>query len=142
MDFLDFEPQIIGTLNYIVTHNIWISQHHQTHRTFIIQIWYKATSTLKPNPWKLVIQEYGNVSLYHMCYLYLDLNIICIQEYIYIHNKPNHFHQIYSSMCKHHSNMCAIIWEYGGMEKKEWENREIDENSNCMELNMKIKKFH
>ena len=25
-------------------------------------------------------------------------------------------------------------WECGWMEKKEWENREIDENSNCMEL--------
>ena len=25
-------------------------------------------------------------------------------------------------------------WECGGMEKKEWETREIDENLNCMDL--------
>ena len=30
-------------------------------------------------------------------------------------------------------------WECGGMEKKEWEKREIDENSNCMDLKTETK---
>ena len=55
-------------LNYILINCICIYQHHPTHIISLIQIWYKTTSRLKPNPWRLVIQghEYAIFS-----YMYL-----------------------------------------------------------------------
>ena len=52
MEFLDFDQQRIGKLNYRETHNICLSQQHQTHIRSIIQIWYKTTSGLKPKSMK------------------------------------------------------------------------------------------
>ena len=58
-NFLDLELNRIWEWKYRVLNNIWLPQHHQTQIKFLIQIWYKTTSRLKPNPWKLVIQEHG-----------------------------------------------------------------------------------
>ena len=48
MSWLDLEPYILRIWNYRVIHNINISQHHPNDRIYIIQIWYKTTSRLKP----------------------------------------------------------------------------------------------
>ena len=96
VDFLDFDPQSIGTWNYRVTHHIWLSQHHQTERTSLIQIWYKTTSSLKPNPWKLVIQEHGNANLSHWTFLNFELQRIRSWNYRVIQNLwLPHNHQTY-----------------------------------------------
>ena len=54
----------------------FFSQHPQTHRISLIQIWYKTTSRLKPNPWRLVIHwhEYARFSFMYLWYL--DLKIM------------------------------------------------------------------
>ena len=86
MDFLDFELERIGKWNYIVTHNIWLSQHHQNHITSLIQIWYKTPSRLKLKSWKLVIQWHGNGIFSHMILLDFDPQRIWTLNYRVIHH--------------------------------------------------------
>ena len=71
MDFLYFDPQNIGTWYYRVKNHIFLSQHHQTHRTFRIR-WYKTPLRLKPKSWKLVTQWHGNARVSHMDLLDFD----------------------------------------------------------------------
>ena len=73
MTFLYLEQQRIWTWNYIVINHIFLSQHPQTHIIYLIQIWYKTTSRLKPNPWRLVIQghQYAIFSYTYLRYFKL-----------------------------------------------------------------------
>ena len=73
---------------------------------------------------------------------YFELKIKWTQEYRYIHYIPHIGHQISSVKWNHHSNKCAIKWECGKMEKKEWENREIDENLTIWTFNLWLKLLH
>ena len=74
-----------------------------------------------------------------MYFWYFDLHIILKWYYRDIHHISNLWHQLYSAKRKHHSNKCALNMRVWGMEKKEWDNREIDENSNCMDLQSETK---
>ena len=76
MSLLDFDPQSIWTLNYRVINHIWLSQHHPTHIISLIQIWYKTTSRLKPNPRRLVIQGHEYASFSYLYIWNLDLQRI------------------------------------------------------------------
>ena len=86
MSFLDLNPHRIWKGNYRVIHHIYLSQHHQTHRRSIIQIWYKTPSRLKPKSWKLVIQWHGNASFSHGSLLNFKPKRIWTQNYRVIHH--------------------------------------------------------
>ena len=58
ISFLDLELNSIWELKCRVLNHIFLPKHHKTHIKFLIQIWYKTTSRLNPNPWKLDIQEH------------------------------------------------------------------------------------
>ena len=114
--FLDLDLNRILVLNYRVLNNIWLPQHRETHRKVLIKISYKATSILKPNPWKLVIQEHGNASLSYMYFWYFDLKRIWTWYYKAMNHVLNIGHQLYSTKRKHHSNKCTInmrVWGNG-----------------------------
>ena len=77
MILLDFDPKRIWKLNLRVINHIFFSKNHPNNIISLIQISYKTTSRLKPNPWRLVIQghEYARFS-----YMYLwdfDLHSMC-----------------------------------------------------------------
>ena len=126
ISFLDLNMNIIWEWNYGILNNILFLQHHQTHIKFLIQIWYKTTSRLKPNPWKLVIQGHGNASLSYMYFYYFDLQSIWTWDYRAIHHILQLGHQLSSSKRKHHSNKCAInmrVWGNGEEGMREWGDR-------------------
>ena len=47
MSCLDLYPHRLWKWNYRVIHHIWLSQHPQTCRIYLIQIWCKTTLRLK-----------------------------------------------------------------------------------------------
>ena len=52
---------------------IFLPHNHKTNINFLIQIWYKATSILKTNPWKLIIQEHGKCEPFIHVFLIFQL---------------------------------------------------------------------
>ena len=67
MSLLYFDPHRLWTLNYKLIHHIWISYDNPTHIISLIQIRYKITSRLKPNPWRQVIQKGMSMQDFHTC---------------------------------------------------------------------------
>ena len=116
--FLGFRDEYNVVMKLKSINNIFIPQHNETERKFLIQIWYKTTSRLKPNPWKLVIQEHGNASLSYMYLWCFELHRIWKWDYRAIHHIPNLGNYISSAKCKHHSNKWAINMRVWGNEEE------------------------